>query len=134
MKILPFLPELLSHIFKKPATVKYPFEKLAVPKRFRGTPVLIPARCTACKICQLDCPAEAIEIVPVAEAEKKFKMTIHNDRCVHCEQCVESCPQDAMTINQEFELAVFDRRKLKIEYVYTKAAPIPKPKTETTPS
>lgn len=128
MKILPFLPELIGHIFKKPATVKYPFEKLTVPEGFRGTPVLIPERCTACKICQLDCPAEAIEITPVAEAEKKFKMIIHNDRCVHCEQCVESCPQDAMVMNREFELAAFDRHKLKIEYIYVKAAP--RPKTE----
>ena len=130
MKIVPFLPELLRHIFKKPATVKYPYEKLEVPKGFRGTPVLKPERCTACKICVLDCPAEAIEIVPVSEVDKKFKMTIHNDRCVHCEQCVESCPQDAMEMNREFELAVFDRHKLKAEYLYTKAAP--KAKTETT--
>ncbi len=129
MKIAAFLPELIRHIFKKPATVKYPFEKLEVPKGFRGTPVLIPEKCIVCYACQRDCPAEAIEITTVNEAEKKFKMVIHNDRCVHCEQCAESCPVDAIKLNTEFELAALSRWNLKAEYIYTKASP--KAKTET---
>ncbi|MEO0123479.1 MAG: 4Fe-4S binding protein [candidate division WOR-3 bacterium] len=129
MKIAAFLPELVRHIFKKPATVKYPFEKLEVPKGFRGTPILTPEKCIVCYACQRDCPAEAIEITTVNEAEKKFKMVIHNDRCVHCEQCAESCPVDAIKLNTEFELAALSRWDLKEEYIYTKASP--KAKTET---
>ncbi len=130
IKIAVFLPELIRHLFKKPVTVDYPFQKLQVPKDFRGTPFLHPEKCIVCRACERDCPAEAIEIVSVAEAEKKFKMTIHNDRCVHCAQCVESCPTDAMEMNQEFELAVFNRHKLKAHYLYTKASI--KPKAEIT--
>jgi len=129
LKILPFLPELIRHIFKKPVTVKYPFEKLQVPKGFRGTPVLAPEKCIVCRACVRDCPAEALEILTVSEADKKFKMVVHNDRCVHCAQCVDSCPTDAFSLDQEFELAAFDRHKLKYEYVYLKARV--KPKTET---
>jgi NAD(P)H-quinone oxidoreductase subunit I len=130
MKIVPFLPELFRHLFKKPATVKYPFEKLQVPPGFRGTPYLLTEKCIVCRACERDCPAESIEISSVSEAEKKFKMIIHNDRCVHCAQCVESCPTDAMQINSEFELATFNRHRLKVEYIYTKATV--KPKTQTT--
>jgi formate hydrogenlyase subunit 6/NADH:ubiquinone oxidoreductase subunit I len=123
VKVAAFLPELIRHLFKKPVTVKYPFQKLGVPPGFRGTPVLIPEKCIVCHACERDCPAEAIEITGVSEAEKKFKMVIHNDRCVHCEQCVESCPVDAMVMNAEFELAVLDRHKLKAEYIFIKASP-----------
>ncbi len=116
VNIVPFLPELLRHLFKKPATVKYPFEKLQVPKGFRGTPVYNSSLCNGCKLCVIDCPAEAIEIIRVSETEKKFKMLLHNDRCIHCAQCADSCPRNAITLNTEFELAVYDRHKLKIEY------------------
>ena len=116
LKVLPFLPELLRHLFKKPATVKYPFEKLKVPKDFRGTPVYDSNLCNGCKLCIMDCPAEAIEIIRISETEKKFKMLLHNDRCIHCAQCADSCPKNAISMNMEFELAVFDRHKLKIEY------------------
>jgi formate hydrogenlyase subunit 6/NADH:ubiquinone oxidoreductase subunit I len=126
MKIAAFLPELIRHLFKKPATVDYPFKKLEVPKDFRGTPILKPELCIACKACVRDCPAEAIEILTENEAEKKYKMIIHNDRCVHCAQCVESCPTDALFMNQEYELAAFDRHTLKASYVYVRATVKPK--------
>jgi ferredoxin len=53
-------------------------------------------------------------------------MIIHNDRCVHCAQCVESCPTDAIYLDAEYELAVFDRHRLKASYVYTRAQVKPK--------
>ena len=74
MRIAAFLPELLRHLFKKPATVDYPFKKLAVPKDFRGTPFLRPELCIVCRACERDCPAEAIDITDVDQADKRFKM------------------------------------------------------------
>ncbi len=129
MKIAAFLPELLRHLFKKPATVDYPFKKLAVPKGFRGTPFLHPELCIVCKACERDCPAEAIEIKSVNEAEKRFKMVIHNDRCIHCAQCVDSCPTTpvkAMDMDDKFEIAAFDRHALKAEWEYVRAVIKPK--------
>ncbi len=146
MKIAVFLPELLRHLFKKPATVDYPFKKLEVPKDFRGTPFLHPELCIVCKACERDCPAEAIEITAVNEAEKRFRMVVHNDRCVHCAQCVESCPTapKAMDIDSLFELAGFDRHDLKKDWVYVRAVmkpkaadakpAAPKPQTEPEPA
>jgi len=130
MKVAVFLPELLRHLFRKPATVDYPFQKLEVPPDFRGTPFLHPETCIACKACERDCPAEAIEITSVSDAEKKFKMVIHNDRCVHCAQCVDSCPTTpkAMEMDKLFEIAAFDRHDLKAEWVFTRAVLKKEPK------
>jgi formate hydrogenlyase subunit 6/NADH:ubiquinone oxidoreductase subunit I len=135
MKIAAFLPELLRHLFKKPATVDYPFKKLEVPKGFRGTPFLHPELCIVCKACERDCPAEAIEITSVNEAEKRFKMIIHNDRCIHCAQCVDSCPttpKKAMDMDDKFEIAAFDRHDLKAEWEFVRA--VQKPKAPATPA
>jgi formate hydrogenlyase subunit 6/NADH:ubiquinone oxidoreductase subunit I len=128
MKIAVFFPELIRSLFKKTATVDYPFKKLEVPKDFRGTPYLQPELCIVCRACERDCPAEAIEITSVNEVEKKFKMIIHNDRCIHCAQCVDSCPTTpkAMDIDSLFEIADFDRHNLKKEWVYVRAVIKPK--------
>jgi formate hydrogenlyase subunit 6/NADH:ubiquinone oxidoreductase subunit I len=115
-KIVPFLPELLRHLFKKPVTVKYPFEKEDVPRDFRGNVVCNASKCIGCMICVNDCPAEAIDIIRVSETEKKFKMILHNDRCIHCAQCVDSCPTKAYHMDAEYETAAFSRHHLKIEY------------------
>jgi len=130
MKVAVFLPELIRHLFRKPATVDYPFQKLEVPPDFRGTPFLHPDRCIACKACERDCPAEAIEIATVNEAEKTFKMVIHNDRCIHCAQCVDSCPTTpkAMEMDKLFEIAAFDRHDLKAEWVFARAVLKKEPK------
>jgi NAD(P)H-quinone oxidoreductase subunit I len=124
MKLAVFLPELLRSLFKKPNTVDYPFKKLEVPKDFRGSPFLHPEICIACRACERDCPAEAIEISQLSDVEKRFKMIIHNDRCIHCAQCVDSCPVapvKAMEMNHLFEIADFDRHNLKMEWEFTRA-------------
>jgi len=129
MKIAAFLPELLRHLVRKPATVDYPFKKLEVPKDFRGTPFLHPELCIACLACERDCPAEAIEITPVGDVEKTFKLVIHNDRCVHCAQCVDSCPttpKKAMDMDAAFEIADFDRHNLKAAWVFARAVQKPR--------
>ncbi len=128
MKIGVFIPELLRHLFKKPATVDYPFEKLEVPRGFRGSPYLRPELCIACRACERDCPAEAIEITAVHEAEKRFRMIIHNDRCIHCAQCVDSCPTEAMLMDDRFEISDYSRLNLKMEWEYVRA--VVKPKSE----
>lgn len=128
MKIAVFLPELLRHLFKKPATVDYPFQKLAVPPGFRGTPYLNPEMCIVCRACERDCPAEAIEISVIDEASKRFRMVIHNDRCIHCAQCVDSCPTTpkAMQIDSLHEIADDSRLKMKKDWTYVRAVIKPK--------
>ena len=55
----------LSHFFKRKATIQYPEQKRTFSKVFRGLQVLNRdeegrERCTACGLCAVACPAEAI--------------------------------------------------------------------------
>jgi len=64
----------MSHFFKKKATLNYPEKKRPIAEVYRGQHVLkrdeIGAeRCTACGLCAIACPAEAITMT-AAERKK----------------------------------------------------------------
>jgi NADH-quinone oxidoreductase subunit I len=120
------IPELLANLKNEPATRAYPFVKAPVPEGFRGTPRMKVGLCVGCKACVRDCTAEAIEIIPKpadlneppplegTKPVKRFQMIIYLDRCIHCARCAEVCPKDAIYLDQEFEIANFNRDVLKI--------------------
>ena len=102
----------MKSLTKPPATVKYPFEKAQVPQDFRGKLAFDAKLCSGCKICMRDCPAKAIVIEKVGE-EKVFKANFALDHCIYCAQCVDSCPRKALVATDQFELANYQRDKLK---------------------
>ncbi len=104
--------EVLSHIFKKPATGKYPFVKCQLAEGFRGKQVYNIDLCIGCGLCSRDCPAKAIEMV---ELEGKKRPMFYLDRCVFCYQCAESCPRNAIKTSDVFELATTDKSSLAIK-------------------
>jgi len=104
--------ELLSHLFKKPATSKYPFVKAEVPEGFRGKQVYDPDLCISCGLCSRDCPAKAIEMV---EVEGKRRPLFHLDLCIFCYQCAESCPRNAIKSSKFFELAAISKSDLVLK-------------------
>jgi NADH-quinone oxidoreductase subunit I len=105
-------------------TVQYPEEKLPVPEEFRFIPFLVYEvdengekhdRCTSCGICAKVCPPQCIWIVrtndpktgrPVPEPEEFY---IDVDICMNCGFCAEYCPFDAIKMDHDYELAIYDR-------------------------
>ena len=118
----------IAHRMSKDArgifTVQYPEEKLPVPEEFRFIPILIydesengeiVHRCTSCGICAKVCPPQCIWI----ERSKDPKtgrpvpdpaaFDIDVDICMNCGFCAEFCPFDAIKMDHDYELAVYDR-------------------------
>ncbi|MDG3003388.1 4Fe-4S binding protein [Paludisphaera mucosa] len=106
-------------------TVEYPEERLPVYERFRMLPVLVyddedgNVRCTSCNICAKVCPPQCIwmsqakspkgTVVPLPE-----DFFIDMDVCMNCGLCAEYCPFDAIKMDQNFELANYERHQTHI--------------------
>jgi NADH-quinone oxidoreductase subunit I len=110
-------------------TVQYPEEKLPVPEEFRFVPFLlyeekedgkIEERCTSCGICAKVCPPQCIWIVrtndpvtgrPIPAPAEFF---IDMDICMNCGFCAEYCPFDAIKMDHDYELSVYNRHDKNI--------------------
>lgn len=110
-------------------TIQYPEEKLPVPEEFRFIPFLLyeegpngekKDRCTSCGICAKVCPPQCIWIVrtndpntgrPIPEP-KEFYIDV--DICMNCGFCAEYCPFDAIKMDHDYELSVYDRHAKNI--------------------
>jgi formate hydrogenlyase subunit 6/NADH:ubiquinone oxidoreductase subunit I len=110
--VSPMIKEVLSHLFKKSATGKYPFVKAEVPEDFRGRQVYDINLCISCGLCSRDCPAKAIEMV---EVDGKRRPLFHLDLCIFCYQCAESCPRNAIKSSKFFELASTNKSELVVK-------------------
>ncbi len=113
-----YLPAILSgvmitikHLFRRSATVRYPEKKREISAIWRGQHVLKrddngAERCTACGLCAVACPAEAITMVAAERnkgeenlyREEKYASTyeINMLRCIFCGLCEEACPKEAI--------------------------------------
>lgn len=106
MRIGAMLGDISRSLFKRPVTELYPFERRPTPERLRGQLRFDASKCSGCKICMRDCPANALELLVVDKATKRFAMKFHTDRCTYCAQCVVSCNFDSLSLTHEvWELA-----------------------------
>jgi NADH-quinone oxidoreductase subunit I len=132
----------VGHIFKKPATISYPEQQRPFSPVFRGLHILNRdeqgrERCTACGLCALSCPAEAITMEAAERTkgeehlyrEEKYaaKYEINMLRCIFCGLCEEACPKDAIYLSETFAPANYTRKG----FIYGKPdLLIPNPKTK----
>jgi len=117
-----------SYYFFHPKTIvtqQYPENRktLKMFDRFKGE-VVMPHneknehKCTACGICEMNCPNGSIEIISRMEEVdgKKKKVLAHHiyhlGMCTFCNLCVKTCPSKAIVMAPTFEHAVFNRAKL----------------------
>ncbi len=103
--------DVLLHLFRIPATQKYPYVPPDVPDGFRGRHLFYIDRCISCKLCERVCPAKAIEMIDI---EGELRPLFMLDRCVFCYQCAESCPKDAIDFSKNFELASGNKSQLVV--------------------
>ncbi len=121
----------MSHFFRKPATISYPDKKRPIAEVYRGQHVLkrdeIGAeRCTACGLCAVACPAEAITMV--AAERKKGEEHLYREekyaavyeinmlRCIFCGLCEEACPKEAIFLTDRIVPSTFERE----DFIYGK--------------
>lgn len=117
MRIGSMLGDILRSFFKKPVTQPYPFEKTAAPENFRGRLVWEREKCTGCQLCVKDCPSDAIELITIDRASKRFVLRYHVDRCTFCAQCVINCRFKCLDMsNDQWELAALRKEPFTVYY------------------
>jgi formate hydrogenlyase subunit 6/NADH:ubiquinone oxidoreductase subunit I len=117
MKLGAMLGDVISSLFKRPATVLYPADRQAAPERYRGNLQWNPEKCSGCQLCIKDCPSEAIELIVLDKVNKKFVLRYHQDRCTYCSQCVVNCRFDCIGMsNEDWELAAVKKAPFEVYY------------------
>jgi NADH-quinone oxidoreductase subunit I len=121
----------MSHLFKKKATINYPEVERPRAEIYRGQHVLKrdengAERCTACGLCAVACPAEAITME--AAERKKGEEALYREekyaavyeinmlRCIFCGLCEEACPKEAIFLTDRIVPTEFERE----DFVYGK--------------
>jgi len=121
----------MRNFFRRKVTEQYPENrgKVFPYERMRGQLIMNcneaddETKCTACALCESNCPNGAIQIVSkkitdeLTGKEKRIldKFTYDLGCCIFCSLCTISCPHNAIAWSANFEHALFTKSKLVIE-------------------
>jgi formate hydrogenlyase subunit 6/NADH:ubiquinone oxidoreductase subunit I len=97
MKLFSFAKMILTSLFRKPATVLYPFCPAKISKDARGLIAIDISKCIYCGICVRKCPTGALA---VDRGSKSWQ--IDRLKCIWCGACVEVCPKKCLVQNSEY--------------------------------
>jgi len=116
----------IRHFFRKKVTLQYPEKKREFSTVTRGLHVLKRddegrERCTACGLCAIACPSEAIIMIAAErkpEEEQLFReekyaavYEINMLRCIFCGDCEEACPKEAIFLTDRIIASEYERKK-----------------------
>jgi glutamate synthase (NADPH/NADH) small chain len=103
----------VNYLFKKPRTLRYPFEPKEPARRYRGFHLNDWEKCTGCGNCADICPNEAIAMVEIPEiepkaGEKNERPELDYGRCCFCGLCVDICPAGSLRLSRDYFHIHFD--------------------------
>ena len=112
-------PSLLSpmksirFLFKKPKTLRYPFELKEPAQRYRGFHLNDWEKCTGCGNCADICPNDAIDMIKMSDlvtkrGEKNERPQLDYGRCCFCALCVDICPPGSLRLSRDYFHIHFD--------------------------
>jgi NADH-quinone oxidoreductase subunit I len=119
----------IREFFTKKVTQQYPENRktLVIGERFKAI-LTMPHddnnehACTACTICQMNCPNGTIEVqfktIETEDGKKKKVLDRYLydlGMCTFCNLCTLSCPSHAIEFSNAFENAVFKHSKLRLQ-------------------
>ena len=108
----------LGVMFRRPVTVEYPYKRLKFAPVYRGGFTFYPQKCIGCKLCQNACPNGVITVKTQRGEGKKMQLVGYEmdlQYCLYCGFCQEACNKDALVMTDHVDLAIYDRRYLKME-------------------
>lgn len=92
-----FTRRIIGNLFRKPATVGYPYEPAEYPERMRGHVEIEIETCITCGLCARSCPSQAIQV-----DRKAGTWTISRFDCVQCGCCVLVCPKKCLRMEKGY--------------------------------
>jgi len=103
----------INYLFRKPRTLRYPFEPKEPAPRYRGFHLNDWEKCTGCGNCADICPNEAITMVEIPEiepkpGEKNERPKLDYGRCCFCGLCIDICPAGSLRLSRDYFHIHFD--------------------------
>ena len=99
----------IRFLFKKPKTIRYPFQQKEPALRYRGFHLNDWDKCTGCGNCADICPNEAITMEKIPQLESKPEAGKKNERpkidygrCCFCGLCVDICPAGSLSLSRDY--------------------------------